>query len=534
MDSRQRITSDPTDAVVGALPSEIGRRHFLALLASAGVIAASPGLLAGCGADESQGARAQDLRFLIGGPFTPDWNPYSHVQLPQLSIQANLFNGLVELDPNLELQPGLAESWRQVDDRTVEFKLRDGVKFHDGRDFTAEDGKASIELASGSTDEEVVSASWWVPHEVEVVDDRTVRLRGEEPFGPLLNTLTITPVLSARDIGEGIETISEAPNGTGPFRLSKDSANTKTLEAFEQYYGNTASLRRVVWDYVQDPQTRLNALLSGQAGIVDRLEADQAEAIERRDDFKLLSVTSTEVQSLWFRMNKEPFGNNDRLRRAFAYGVDREAIVQLLGGDTRLADSHLAMGVRFREAQEPSYSFDPERARAEIEASGVQAPVSFELIGSTGFYPKSREICELATENLNEVGFDVRLTILEMAAWEEALVGEANRGEVFFGGRANVFPDPDFSFSGLFTPEGIFGVEDQRTHDLIAEGKRTVDEGGRRRVYSDLQTYLWDYLPSLPLIYSEFSNGMQADLSGYELYPTIIHKFQAARLGSGS
>lgn len=504
---------------------KISRRQFMSLMASCGIVAATPGLLSACGSD---GASETDtIRFLVGESFWADWNPYGHTAQIGFKIQANLFDRLVEARPDLSLREGLAESWEQLDDQTWEFTLRQDVTFHNGQEFSARDVKASIELASGFVEnEEIALASAWIPHEVEIVDDFTVRLRGEEPFGPLLNKLTITDIVSAEDIDKGIEHLKEAPNGTGAYRLVDDQANTKTLEAFEDYYRGPATIQTVVWDFIQDSQTRLNALLGGQAAVIDRVEPGQVSAIERRDDVEVISNTSIEVQSFWFRMDKPPFGDSPELRRAVAWGLDREAMAGLIGEQTTVAVSHLPDGVLYHQPQEPQYAFDPERARAEMEAAGASPPVAFELGASTGFYPKSQEVCELAVENLAEVGFEVNLTVLELAAWIDMLFGEAKEGELFHGGWGNVTRDPDDSVSTLFQSPGAWtGANNPRTDELIEQGRTAVGEEERRQIYGQLQEHLWEQVPSVPINYTEIINGVNANLDGLELYPNLIHKF---------
>jgi peptide/nickel transport system substrate-binding protein len=368
-----------------------------------------------------------------------------------------------------------------------------------------------------------------LPHEVEVVDDLTARLRGEQPFGPLLNLLAVTYIVSAEDVGKGLDALEKAPNGTGPYRLSEDEPNRKSFVPFDGYFADASGPDELVMEYVPDPQTRLNALLSRQAEIIDRVQPDQAAAIERRDDVKLLASTASETQSFSFRMDKEPFGNNERLRKAFAWGVDREGIVELVGGKAQLADSNFSPGVYFREPQEPIYTFDPERARAEVEAAGVTTPVPFEMLVATGLLPKAEEACELAVENLREVGFDPKLTPLSLAAWSDALLGEAKRGEVFYGGAAAIYPDPDIQLFG-FVKGAAYDAQSERVYDLIEAGRTTLNQDERARIYAELQRYLWDYLPRLPVLYSDYSQGLQQYVAGYELPINSIPSFVQVRL----
>jgi peptide/nickel transport system substrate-binding protein len=515
---------------------ELGRRDFLKLMAAFGVAVGGPAALAGCGGDErgDQATSAGPLHFLVAEAFWANWNPYGHTAQIGFKIQRNLFDRLVEVQPDMSIRSGLAESWRQLDARTWEFKLHPDVKFHNGQSFTARDVKASVELASGHAPEgrKLPMATLWLPHEVAVVDDHTVRLQGAEPFGPLLNTLAITDMCSAADIAKGLKHLEQKPNGTGAFKLAEDKPARKVLDRFDQHYRGPAKLQQVVWEYIQDPQTRLNALLAGQAHVIDRVEPEQVQLIQRSQGAQAIAVTSAEVQAFWFRQDKKPFADNAPLRRAVASSLDRQAMVELVGGKAQLADSQLATPLEFRQPQSPQYTLDPERANAELARAGVSPPVSFELGGSVGFYPKSREVCELAKQNLEENGlFKVKLTLLELAAWIDMLFGKGKPGELFHGGWGNLTRDPDFAVATLLHSPGAWtGAHDKQTDALIDQGKTTGEAAARGGVYQRLQQRLWEELPAIPFMYSDLSNGVSDKVSDYALFPTFVTEFWGVSL----
>src|SRR5262249_31725997 len=182
-------------------------------------------------------AQAKDtLKFLVGESFWANWHPYNHTAQIGYKIQRNIFDRLVEVQPDMSLKPGLAKSWSQVDPLTWEFKLQESVTFHDGKPMTAADVKASIELASGlngPTPALALTANWGGPQEGTVVDDHTVRFASKKPFGPMLNTLAYTDILSTADIAKGQKSLEKHPNGTGAFKLAGDQPNVKTLERFD-------------------------------------------------------------------------------------------------------------------------------------------------------------------------------------------------------------------------------------------------------------------------------------------------------------
>ncbi len=534
MDKRDRLDELLALADAKSQRGEISRREFLKWTTVLGAGLAAPGLVAACGTEEAAApAGDQTLRFLVAEQFEPGWHPYARLLLIGLKIRRNVFDRLVEVQADLSRVPGLAESWEQIDDRTWEFKLRPDVTFHNGQPFTAEDVKASIELVSGTTGEELAHTSLWVPHEGIVVDDLTVRLRGKQPFGALLNTLAVTDILAKADVEKGEKHLEKNPNGTGAFRVASETPAKKTLERFPKHYRGEAKLKTVVWEFIQDSQTRINALLGGQAHVIDRVEPDQIRLLEGRGGVNVVSATGVEIQSLWFRQDKKPFADNPALRRAVAWGIDRQAIVDLIGGETKLADTHLAPGIEFRQPQEPSYTFDPERSEAEMKAAGVSPPVSFEIGSPVGFYAKNKELTELIAENLGRVGFNVKTTFLDTPAWIDWLFGENKPGHASTGGWAGPDIDPDFAVAFLLrSPGGWTGAHDKQTDALIDKGKVTVDEDERAKVYADLQARLWREAPSVPLIYSDLTNGLSDKVTGFELFPTFVHDFWPVALSA--
>lgn len=502
---------------IGSQPS---RRQFLRLASLAGAALATSTLTACQSTDRSQTDR--QLRYLVAESFWGNWNPYDQGTQVQAKVQRLLFDRLLEVQPDTSLASGLAERWRQVDARTWEFNLRKGLTFHGGQPLTADDVKVSIELATGLSGQKVVSAAQWgVPHEVHVVDPHLVRIRGTKPYGPLLNMLAITDIVSRQDVSKGIKQLEKAPNGTGAFRLADDQPNKKVMEAFAGHYRGAAKLERVEWEFIQDPQTRLNALLSGQAEMIDRVEPDQIPTLQRRSDQRLLSATTLEMQILFLRTNTGPFAKNPALRRAVAWGIDRQACAGLIGGKTQVAQSHVAPNMLYFHPQTPSYQFDPQRAKAELQAARVAMPVEVELLGSRGFYPKSQECIELIAQNLDEVGFRVKTTTLEVAAFLDQMAG--GRGSLMYGGWGTAAPDPNLSLGSLYSSGGaggLWGINDTKLEAYLVRGVTTVEPAERERVYADVQRYLWQTLPAIPLFANQNVQAVRQGVEGVAIGPT--------------
>ena len=284
------------------------------------------------------------VRFLIAENFWADWDTYQHTDQSQGRLKGQIFDYLVDFpDPAAPPVPMLATEWTQIDDNTWEFKLREGVTFHDGSTFDAEDVKASIELASGATDTPTLLAGTWIPTTVEIVDPLTVRLVSEQPFAALFAQLRETIIVSADDLANNAEAIKLQPNGTGPFRLVENEVTRKVMEANIDYWQGPPQIQTLIWEFIQDPDTRLAALMSGQADVIDRVPPQHLQVIAGSENLELISVTGIESVNLWVKPGRFPlWDENPAFREAVMRSIDREGLVTgLVQGESAVATSFL-------------------------------------------------------------------------------------------------------------------------------------------------------------------------------------------------
>ena len=495
-----------------------------------------------------RGGRAQaegEVRFLIAEAFWADWHQYLSTAQSQWRIGRQIFDTLVQIETDdfSDVTPGLAESWTQVDDVTWEFTLREGVSFHQGQSFTGADVKASIELATGVTADETTTASRWVPTTVEVVDDFSVRLVTSSPFAPMLNELSRLPILSAADIqpstdlatpSAGIDTLKTFPNGTGPFKLANDEQNVKTLEANSDYWGGAPSIQTLVWEYIQDGQTRLNAFLDGQGQAIDRVPPEHLPIIQESDEMAFISVTGFENVNLWTRMDAAaPWdAENARLRQAVAMAINRDEIVtSLVSGASEVSVSHIPNKSVYAVPQEPNYAYDPEGAKAILAELGfADGGPDIPIWGVTGFLPRGKEVAEAIADNLQQVGFNVQLQVTDIAGIIDGLFSEDKQG-IFFHLSWSSNGDPHGALATLYKSPGAWvGITDPTVDGLIDQGFSTIDPEARAEVYAELQAYLWDNMIHIPLYNSDFTIGHSAKLTGLTVLPNFDTVFKNAVL----
>lgn len=481
------------------------------------------------GAGEQGGDGDNSVRFLIAENFWADWTPYQSTAQSQARLNTHIYDTLLQF-PSGELdQPeaGLATEWSQVDDTTWELTLREDVTFHDGTPFTAADVKASVELASGVAGTETVLAARWVPTTVEVIDDHQVRLVLATPFASLFNAIRQTPVVAAADIAEGAERLAAEPNGTGPFALTEQTETKKTMAANEDYWAGPPEIDELVWEYVGDAQTRVNALLAGQADAIDRVPAEQHATIEEADGFTLVSATASEQVNLWSIPGRVPlWDESPELRRAVMLAIDRTALVEnLVQGESVVAESFLPSETLFYAAGDPSYEQNLEEARTLVQQAGAEG-LSFELWVASGFLPRAEQVGEAIVANLQEIGLDPKLVPTDVSGLVDDAHGDAGTGLLYHiswssGG------DPDAA-AGIYGTPNSWADGDPTIDQLIAEGKTIVDPAAREQVYAELQDYLWQKLPQIPLYYSDFTVAYADTLKELRVLPNYETNFYPA------
>ncbi|HEX9617801.1 MAG TPA: ABC transporter substrate-binding protein [Anaerolineales bacterium] len=472
------------------------------------------------------------VRFLIAENFWADWDPYQHTAQSQGRIEGQIFDYLVDFpDTAAPPVPMLATEWKPIDDRTWEFKLREGVKFHDGSTFDAEDVKASIELASGATDKPSLTAGDWIKTTVEIVDSYTVRLVSEKPFAALLAQLQDTIIVSAEDLANNAEAIKSQPNGTGPFRLVENEVDRKVMEANLDYWQGPPQIKTLIWEFVQDPDTRLAALMAGQADAIDRVPPQHLRVISGSETLKLISVTGIESVNLFVKPGRLPlWDENPAFREAVVRSIDREGLVTgLVQGASAVATSFLPTRTLYHKDGDPAYTKDIEAAKALLAEAGVpDGGPEFELWVASGFLPRADEVGAAIAASMQEAGLKPKIVTTDLGAMIDDIFSEDGTGAMYhISWSSNGDPTPHARvYSASFA--WYFGDEElQRLIDLVAT---TIDPAAREEATHDLQDLLWKQLWHVPLYNSDFSIAHSAKLVGLEVRPNFKTLFYQASI----
>ncbi|MGC0145040.1 ABC transporter substrate-binding protein [Pseudactinotalea sp. Z1732] len=389
----------------------------------------------------------------------------------------------------------------------------------------AEDVKESVELASGTAGVETVIQNRWVPTTVNAVDDHTVRFEMETPLASLFNAIRQTPIVAAEDVQAGSDALASNPNGTGPFILDSETETIKTMVANPDYWDRAPSIQNLVWEYVGDAQTRVNALQAGQADAIDRVPPEHLSTIEDADGFGLISATASEQVNLFSVPNRIPeWDESSELRRAVMLAIDRQALVEnLVQGESVVAESFLPSETLYYNPGEIDYSQNLDEARALVEEAGAVG-LEFDVWAASGFLPRGEQVAEAIVANLNEIGLEARLVTADVAGLvDDSVDGTGLLYHISWSSGG----DPDAA-AGIYASPNRWTHGDDTIDSLVQQGKTTTDDAEREAVYDELQQYLWGELPHIPLYYSDFTVAYSETLQDLRVLPNYETNFYPA------
>lgn len=406
-------------------------------------------------------------------------------------VLGNISETLTELDVRggEGLKPRLAESWELVDDGTWRFHLRQGVTFSDGSAFDAEDVKHSFERA-GSDQITCEISRYYEGIEITptVVDAHTIDFTAEpaQPILPLLlSLLTIVP-------SETPIEFTREPVGTGPYVMTDwTPGQSITLERRGDYWGEQPEVARATYVFRADPSVRAAMVAAGEADI-----APSISAIDATTD---MDVAYPNSETTYLRIDHSvPPLNDKRVREALNLAIDRDAFIgTVLAAGTEIAVAIVPPTTLGWNGDIGPWGYDPERAKAllaEAKADGVPVGAEILLVGRTANFPGATETFEAIQSMLSEVGFNVRLQMVEVAEHEQYYSKPYVQTQPILVGAQhdNSRGDPVFSMYFKYHSEGRqSGIADARVDELIEAATAATGEK-REALWRELFAYLHD------------------------------------------
>jgi peptide/nickel transport system substrate-binding protein len=377
----------------------------------------------------AQPATAPEIQIALGGDVT-SIDPHFHNLAPNNNIGSHIFEALVSRDARGRLQPALAESWRAVDDLTWEFKLRKGVKFHDGSDFTAADVAFTFDRvpAVPNSPSSFVTYSKQVIEKI-VVDPLTIRLKTAAPY-PLMPTDMANILIVSSRAAKGASTedfnSGKAAIGTGPFRFARwQKGDRIELVRNNAYWGPKPPWERVVFRIITSDPTRVASLLAGDVRAIENVPTADLANVSKNSDLSLYRVVSLRVMYVHMdsARDKSPFVTDKagrpldknplkdvRVRRAISKAINRQALVErVMEGAARVTGQLMPEGTFGYHPGLKPVEYDPEGARKLLAEAGYPDGFGLTIHGPNNRYVNDEQIAQAIAQMLTRVGIVTRV-----------------------------------------------------------------------------------------------------------------------------
>jgi peptide/nickel transport system substrate-binding protein len=461
-----------------------------------------------------------------------------------LDVAVNVFDTLVQMDPNGAVKPGLATAWEHQQGRTWTFKLQTGAKFHDGTPVDAEAVAFSINRldpeAPAYYKGRTSSLRIWLRDLVvkaEALDGASVRVTLREPYALFPNMLAsfAVPIVSpsaVKRLGDGFP---RQPVGSGPFRFAEWMKDDHlTLAVNRDYWAGAPNLDQVIFKVVPDASSRLLELKRGSGHFLKGILPDQRAAIEADKSLELLTRPCSCIGYVAINDQKKPF-DNVLVRRALNHAIDRETIMRTIeGGLGIVADSMLPPWMPGYSRRAPKYAYDPQQAKELLKQAGSPTGFTTQLWTfnvERPFIPNVLQVAEKVRADLAKVGVEAKMSVLDSAVYWRSI--NTLQGELAMKGWYTP-PQPDFlirvALLGLEsatdypnTPRG------QKLRELAVQAARTFEGPERTQLYEQIQQVYMEDAPIVPLMHPAYAWVHSTAYTGVEISPDGLTRFYTVR-----
>jgi peptide/nickel transport system substrate-binding protein len=434
-------------------------------------------------------------------------DPHMHFERVGVLVNINMYDSLLHKNAKLEYEPSLATSWKPLSDTQWEFKLRKGVKFHNGETMTAEDVKYSFDrvLEPGKTQKKSRQyGNVRAIKDVRIVSPDTIHIVTEKPFPLLLERLVFFGIVPKKHIEKvGDEAFGQsAPVGTGPWKFVEWKKDQYIkLEAFDQHWRGKPAFKHLVFRGIPEIATQVAELKTGGVDIIRNVSADLLPDLRAHPQTTVSSAPILRVHYAALDMRHPPF-DKKAVRQAANYAIDKQAIIQkMMAGLGRQVATTVQPASFGHDPDVKPFEYDPRKAKELLRQAGYPNGVDITLHSS---FVEFRPVFEALCQMLTEVGLRTTPKMWDPGpAWNKFFVTEGKATNGYYGswGNYSVF-DADAVLHPLYhtEPGGWVGKWYARVEGLdrlIDDARSTVDQPRRRRVYSQIQHLIREEAPSV-------------------------------------
>jgi peptide/nickel transport system substrate-binding protein len=482
------------------------RREFMKRTALGGA-----GVCLGSGFLRMGWAQGAVKKVVIGqGVDMASLDPHGHVTTFNFGTWKHIMEPLIRFDyASRRYQGVLAESWK-AESTEWTFKLRKGVKFHNGDDFTAQDVAFSIaRIKDGSKQVPILAPV----KEAKVVDDYTVKIITHAPFSPLLSRLKQPVMVNHRVYQQqGKEAIPQ-PIGTGPFKFVEWVRGSHfVVQRNEQYWRKPAQIDQIIWKPIFEDAARVTALEAESIDVATNIPPHEADRLAGLTNVKIDAVPAMRSMHIGLPMRFKPF-QDQRVRLALNYAVDVDSLVKyvLEGKANRTIGVSGPNDIGHNPDIKP-FPYDPNKAKSLLAQAGYPNGFDVDCVTTSGRYVKDRESAEAIANQLAKVGIRVNVVIQEYSVWWSGVLD--GKHPMFVFGAFNE-EEPDL-FLSLYFETGVtkrLEYSNPQMDRLIREQRQVFDPAEREKLLRDLMKKIYEDAPTVPLWHPQDIYGVNRKLT---------------------
>jgi peptide/nickel transport system substrate-binding protein len=427
------------------------------------------------------------------------YSPYHSTGISAVQVYSVLFDGLTTRDKDFKLQPKVAQSWRMVDPLTWEFKLRDGIKFHNGDALTADDVKFVVDYNNDKTNASLYTTQYQTIDRVEILDKLTLRIHTKAPDPFVADKFSTWPgyiVPSNYYLKLGKAKFDQNPVGSGPYMFKDQESGVRlTLVANPAYWRAEPTASQINLFQRPDLASRVAGLKTGELNFIDDLTYDQWDDINSTKGLSAVSVKVTNIQNWPINTLVAPL-NNKLVRQALNISIDRKGVNDsLFRGKAQLCNGPV-MPYEFGYVSDfPVIPYDPARAKQLLQDAGYKGEqILFE-------WTPSGQLVPAVQAGWKQVGLNVELRSIDAATSAQKRAQHSFLG-IYVGGTSSLYGDPNSSIWRQFAPGGTHRYWNPTSDEfdkLGAEQATSLDQDRRRAIWRRMSEIMNDEVPWLNL-----------------------------------
>ena len=488
---------------------ELTRRDLLKGAAALGAAAAVP-LTAG-GPALAQTTQKKELITAQSGDVSK-FDPHYSTSSNDVRVSFNLFDNLTSRHPDGKLYPGLATEWKLEGPTTWRFKLRQGVKFHNGDPLTSADVKYSIERTYDPAAKTMVATVFGTIEKIDAPDAVTVVITTKKPDPLLAARLAfyggqVVPKKYLESVGS--DAFNAKPVGSGPVRFSSWVKDDRAvLEANPDYWGGKIDMDRWIMRPIPETAPRIAALLKGEVDAITQLPPDQEDRVAANPTTRVAGALYAGLYVLAVNSKRPPL-DNPLVKQALSLAIDRESIVkELWRGRGVVPNGPIAKGDNHFDTSLPPLPYSPAEAKDRLKKAGYKGEEIF-IETTVAYVSQDKAMAEAIAAMWKDVGVNVKVEVIEYSVRAQKNREKSFKG-VFWSDPTSTLSDPDGMMWRLLGPGGPQDYWREAKFDELGNAARfSVDEKFRGQAYKEMTKIFLEHLPWLPVIQPYEDYGIQ-------------------------